>query len=162
MAFLWTASADGRQAKRPQRAPGASLSERSELGCDSERRSRSSPSASALTFWLLLGQAKSDTSDLIRRLRIGTAPFLYRRPEYRHLEQRSLLAQQRVASCPVQYGIGRRESRHDSPYMRSLDLGGGRYPLLRDEAVIDGSEPSSSTNKIDNQIVTGFTPRNTP
>ena len=25
--------------------------------------------------------------------------------------------------------------------MRSLDLGGGRYPLLRDEAVIDGSEP---------------------
>ena len=106
-----------------------SLSERSELGCDSERRSRSSPSASALTFWLLLGQAKSDTSDLIRRLRIGTAPFLYRRPEYRHLEQRSLLAQQRVASCPVQYGIGRRESRHDSPYMRSLDLGGGRYPF---------------------------------
>ena len=103
-----------------------------ELGC---------PSASALTFWLLLGQAKSDTSDLIRRLRIGTAPFLHRRPEYRHLEQRSLLAQQRVPSCPVQYGIGRRESRHDSPYMRSLDLGGGRYPLLRDEAVIDGSEP---------------------
>ena len=26
----------------------------------------------------------------------------------------------------------------------------------------EGSTPSSSTNKIDNQIVTGFTPRNTP
>ena len=26
----------------------------------------------------------------------------------------------------------------------------------------EGSIPSSSTNKIDNQIVTGFTPRNTP
>ena len=78
---------------------------------------------------------------MLFRSRIGTAPFLHRRPEYRHLEQRSLLAQQRVPSCPVQYGIGRRESRYDSPYMRSLDLGGGRYPLLRDEAVIDGSEP---------------------